>query len=66
MGAAGQIGMNSPLHTPTPLGVRGPHHDALAEIWGGLFYLKHDDDQSDGAALQGPWHLLSLSLSVSL
>jgi len=47
-----QVGMNSPLKTASPLGVRGPHHDALAEIWGGLFYLKHDDDESDGAALQ--------------
>jgi len=49
--------MNSPLKTASPLGVRGPHHDALAEIWGGLFYLKHDDDESDGAALQGPCHV---------
>jgi len=47
-----QVGMNSPLEKASPLGVRGPHHDALEEIWGGLFYLKHDDDQSDGAALQ--------------
>jgi hypothetical protein len=52
-----QVGMNSPLKTASPLGVRGPHHDALAEIWGGLFYLKHDDDQSDGAALQGACHV---------
>eukprot|EP00854_Cymbomonas_tetramitiformis_P020416 gene20416-24454_t len=47
-----QIGMNSPVRTMSKAGVRGPHHDALSEVWGALLYLRDDKDKSTGGDLQ--------------
>jgi hypothetical protein len=43
--------MNTPMVKASPLGVRGPHHDKLVEIFAGLLYLRQEDDRSTGASL---------------
>lgn len=46
-----QVGINTPSRGKQPLGVRGPHHDRMVEIWAGLLYMRDDKDRSTGAAL---------------
>lgn len=46
-----QISLNSPLKKS--FAVAGPHHDAITKIWGGLLYMRQDNDTSTGADLQG-------------
>mmetsp|Transcript_810 Transcript_810/g.1436 ORF Transcript_810/g.1436 Transcript_810/m.1436 type:complete len:333 (+) Transcript_810:189-1187(+) len=45
-----QISLNSPLKKS--FAVAGPHHDAITKIWGGLLYMRQDNDTSTGADLQ--------------
>jgi hypothetical protein len=46
-----QVGVNTPSRRKIPLGVRGPHHDRIVEVWAGLLYMRDDKDRSTGAAL---------------
>lgn len=45
-----QIGINSPCINDSF--VRGPHIDNLNEVYAGLFYLKPDEDKTDGGNLE--------------
>ena len=44
-----QPGINSPVHSKSA--VRGPHVDNPVELFGGLFYLRDDDDNIPGGDL---------------
>ena len=46
-----QIGINSPV-TEQPNSVRAAHLDNPVEIYAGLFYLRHPDDDSQGGNLE--------------
>lgn len=46
-----QVGINSQV-TTAPSSVKGLHLDNSAELYAGLFYLRHKDDDSTGGDLQ--------------
>ena len=44
-----QPGINSPVKSPTS--VKGPHIDHQNELYAGLLYVRHPDDQAEGGEL---------------
>lgn len=50
LGMECQPGINTPLVTSGR--VRGPHLDNTAELYGGMLYMRHADDDSTGGELQ--------------
>lgn len=46
-----QIGMNTPV-TAEATSVKGPHVDRARALYGGLFYLRHPDDECEGGNLE--------------
>ena len=46
-----QIGMNTPV-TAQATSVKGPHVDRARALYGGLYYLRHPDDRSEGGNLE--------------